>query len=119
MSTQFWKKLVFSLLTTALMVAFVGAFTQKPGKTPDRTLRDVLVKVSKNQVRLKDISDFILLKQADGKLAVQQKSTRKIIGSIGCGTCSGGKCTGSINGDSGSCSGCGKSPNTDCTVDPF
>lgn len=122
MSKQTLKKLALSILTTALMVAFVGAFTQKTSKKdspPSVTLRDVLEKTAKNSIRLRNTSDFILLKEADGKIAVQQKSTKKIIGSVGCGTCSGGKCTGDISGNTGGCSGCGKSPNTDCSVDPF
>ena len=122
MSNQALKKLALSILTTALMVAFVGAFTQKTSKKdspPSVKLQDVLERTAKNSVRLKDTSDFVLLKEADGKIAVQQKSTKKIIGKVGCGVCSGGKCTGEVNGNAGGCSGCGKSPNTDCTFDPF
>ncbi len=117
MSKQSWKKLAFSILTTALMVAFVSAFTQKPGKTPDRTLRDVLVKVAKNKVQLKDPSKFELL-VINGKFAVREKATQQVVrGTVGCGTCPGGNCTGKSDGE---CSGCGKKSGEDlCTIDPF
>ncbi|HEX4950664.1 MAG TPA: hypothetical protein VFZ34_28635 [Blastocatellia bacterium] len=117
MSNQTWKKLAFSILTTALMVAFVSAFTQKPGKTADIALRDVLEKTARNKVRLKDPSKFELL-VVNGKFAVREKSTRRLVkGTVGCGTCPGGDCKGT---DIGNCEGCGKKSGEDlCTIDPF
>ncbi len=120
MSNQFWKKLAFSVLTTALMVAFVGAFTQKTSKKdspPSVQLADVLEKVAKNKVRVKDPTKFELV-VIDGKFAVRDKTTRRFVkGTAGCGTCPGGNCTGR---DSGSCEGCGKKSGEDlCTVNPF
>ncbi len=120
MSKQFWKKLALSILTTALMVAFVGAFTQKTSKKdspPSLTLRDVLEKTAKNKVRVKDPRKFELV-VADGKFRVREISTRRfVVGTAGCGTCPGGDCTGTSTGD---CAGCGKKSGEDlCTVNPF
>ena len=121
MSNQFWKKLVLSILTTALMVAFVGAFTQsvrkKEAPTKELSLRDVLEKTAKNKVRLKDSSKFELV-VVDGKFSVREKSTQRLVkGTAGCGTCPGGNCSGSSDG---TCSGCGKKSGEDfCTIDPF
>ncbi len=129
MSKQTLKKLALSILTTALMVAFVGAFTQKTSKKdspPSVKLKDVLEKTAKNSVRLKDTGKFELIVESDGKLAVHEKSTRRLIGRLGCGVCpgnsssSGGNCRGILLGPSrGDCRGCGQSPNDFCTVDPF
>lgn len=119
MSKQALKKLMLSILTTALMVAFVGAFTQKTGKKESAalTLRDVLEKTAKNKVRLKDPSKFELL-VINGKFAVREKSTQRLVkGTAGCGTCPGGNCSGKSDGE---CSGCGKKSGEDsCTIDPF
>ena len=120
MSNQFWKKLALSILTTALMVAFVGAFTQKTSKkepSKELTLRDVLEKTAKNKVRVKDPGKFELV-VIDGKFAVREKSTRRLVkGLAGCGTCPGGNCSGKSDGE---CSGCGKKSGEDfCTVNPF
>lgn len=121
MSNQFWKKFAFSLLTTALMVAFVGAFTQsvrkKESPAKELTLRDVLEKTAKNKVRLKDSGKFELL-VVNGKFAVREKATQRVVkGTVGCGTCPGGNCTGNSDGE---CSGCGKKSGEDfCTIDPF
>ena len=119
MSNQALKKLALSILTTALMVAFVGAFTQKTGKSPAKelTLRDVLTKTAKNKVRLKDPGKFELL-VINGKFAVREKTTQRVVkGTAGCGTCPGGDSTGTSTGD---CSGCGKKSGEDfCTIDPF
>ncbi|MBS1811820.1 MAG: hypothetical protein JST84_26910 [Acidobacteria bacterium] len=120
MSHQFWKKLMLSILTTALMVAFVGAFTQKTSKkeaSKELTLRDVLEKTAKNKVRVKDSNKFELI-VVNGKFAVREKSTQRLVkGTVGCGTCPGGDCTGTSTGD---CSGCGKKSGEDfCTVNPF
>ena len=129
MSKQAWKKFVLSILTTALMVAFVGAFTQKTSKKdspPSVKLKDVLEKTAKNSVRLKDTGKFELIVESDGKFAVHEKSTRRLIGRLGCGVCpgnasnSGGNCRGSILGSNrGDCRGCGQSPNDFCTMDAF
>lgn len=121
MSNQTWKKLAFSVLTTALMVAFVGAFTQKTSKkespAKELTLRDVLEKTARNKVRLKDPSKFELL-VVNGKFAVREKATQRVVkGTVGCGTCPGGDCSGKSDGE---CSGCGKKSGEDfCTVNPF
>jgi hypothetical protein len=118
MSNQIWKKLAISMLTTALMVAFVSAFTQKTGKKEAETrIGDVLEKVAKNKVRLKDPGKFELL-VVDGKFAVREKSTQRVVkGTVGCGTCPGGNCSGKSDGE---CSGCGKKSGEDfCTVNPF
>ena len=120
MSNQALKKLALSILTTALMVAFVGAFTQKTSKKdspPSLKLADVLEKVAKNKVRVKDPKKFELVVVA-GKFRVREISTRRlVVGTAGCGTCPGGDCTGTSTGD---CSGCGKKSGEDfCTIDPF
>lgn len=121
MSKQTLKRLAFSILTTALMVAFVGAFTQKTSKkespAKELALRDVLEKVGKNKVQVKDPAKFELV-IVDGKFAVRDKTTRRLVkGTAGCGTCPGGNCTGK---DIGSCEGCGKKSGEDfCTIDPF
>lgn len=121
MSKQTWKKLLLSILTTALMVAFVGAFTQsvrkKEAPAKELALRDVLLKVAKNKVQLKDASKFELL-VVNGKFAVREKATQRLVkGTAGCGTCPGGDCSGTTEGG---CSGCGKKSGEDfCTIDPF
>jgi hypothetical protein len=120
MSKQTWKKLAFSILTTALLVAFVGAFTQKTSKkeaNKELALQDVLEKVAENKVRVKDPTKFELVVIA-GKFAVRDKTTRRLVkGTAGCGTCPGGDCTGKSDGE---CSGCGKKSGEDlCTVNPF
>ena len=129
MSNQALKKLALSILTTALMVAFVGAFTQKTSKKdspPSVKLKDVLERTSKNSVRLKDTNKFELVVESDGKFVVVEKSTRRFVGRLGCGVCpgnasgSGGNCRGILLGSNrGDCRGCGKSPNDFCTVDVF
>lgn len=120
MSKQTLKKLALSILATVLLVAFVGAFTQKTSKkesSKEFTLRDVLEKTAKNKVRVKDPNKFELV-VIDGRFAVREKSTQRLVkGTAGCGTCPGGNCTGTSTGD---CSGCGKKSGEDfCTVNPF
>lgn len=120
MSKQTLKKLAFSILTTALMVAFVGAFTQKTSKKESPSsvrFKDVVEKVSEDSIQLKDTSKFELVTQ-DGKLVVREKSTRRlVVGSAGCSACPGGQCRTIIFGQNrGSCKGCGERPNNNCTI---
>jgi hypothetical protein len=111
------------VLTAGLMLISLAAFALAQGKKeePKPKMKDALVRVGNNGVRLKDASKFEIVKQGDSGGYVLYKATKERLGAFGCGSCAGQDraCMFWMNSDgkSGSCTGCSQA--NSCTLNPF
>lgn len=121
-SSRFYQQavLVFGILALALAAVAVAQSKKPPKQEKSKpTLSEAVVRESNSSFRVSDASKFEFVKKGKSQVNVVFKTSKEVLGSMGCGSCKAKECMLLIEGPrKAKCVGCGENDNS-CTLNPF